>query len=216
MTLQIRSIAVYPRDGEPHSVNFKLGSLNIVTGASKTGKSALLDIVDYCWGRDECTVPEGEIRKGTSWFAVHLDKDGEGILVARVNPGPAGQASDEVYFARGVDELPANAGRFHKNTTSGGLRTQLSATLGISENIHVPEEGATRKPLEASWRHAVLFCLQAQDEIANRRLMFHRQGEQFVPQAIRDALPYFLGAVDEDHFLAVKRYQERTETAATA
>lgn len=208
MTLQIRSISVYSRDGERRDVDFTLGALNVVTGASKTGKSALLDIVDYCWGRAECTVPEGEIRKGVSWFAVHFDKDGEGILIARKNPGPAGRASDEIYFARGVDELPADPSGFQKNITGDGLKTQLSATLGISENIHVPEEGSTRQPLEASSRHAILFCLQAQDEIANRRLLFHRQGEQFFPQAIRDALPYFLGAVDEDHFLALKRYQD--------
>ena len=208
MTLQIRSISLFSRHGERRDVNFKLGALNIVTGAAKTGKSALLDILDYCWGRDECTVAEGEIRRGTSWFAVHFDKDGEGILIARKNPGPAGRGSDEIYFARGIDELPADPTGFHKNITSAGLKTQLSTTLGISENIHVPEEGATRPPLEASSRHAILFCLQAQDEIANRRLMFHRQGEPHLPQAIRDVLPYFLGAVDEDHLLALKRYQD--------
>ena len=203
MTLQIRSISIYSRDGERRDVKFKLGALNIVTGASKTGKSALLDIVDYCWGRAECTIAEGEIRKGVSWFAVHFDNDGEGVLIARKNPGAAGRASDEIYFARGVEVLPDDPSGFHKNITADGLKTQLSATLGISENIHVPEAGSTRQPLEASSRHAILFCLQAQDEIANRRLLFHRQGEQFFPQAIRDALPYFLGAVDEDHFLAL-------------
>lgn len=208
MTLQIRSISVYSRSGERRDVNFKLGALNIVTGASKTGKSALLDIVDYCWGRAECTIPEGEIRKGVSWFAVHFDNTGEGILIARKNPGPAGRASDEIYFARGVGELPVDARSFQKNITSEGLKAQLSIILGISENIHIPEEGSTRQPLEATSRHAILFCLQAQDEIANRRLLFHRQGEQFFPQAIRDALPYFLGAIGEDHFLALKRYQD--------
>ena len=203
MTLQIRSISVYSGDGERRYVSFRLGALNIVTGAPKTGKSALLEIVDYCWGRAECTVPEGEIRKSVSWFAVHFDNDGEGILIARKNPGPAGRTSDEIYFARGVDELPVDVSGFQKNITADGLKTQLSATLSISENIHVPEEGATRQPLEVSSRHAILFCLQAQDEIANRRLLFHRQGEQFFPPAIRDALPYliepfgFLG-----HFLA--------------
>lgn len=139
MTLQIRSISIFSVDGERRDVIFSLGALNIVTGASKTGKSALLDIVDYCWGRDECTVPEGEIRKSVSWFALHLDNDGEGIVIARKNPGPAGRASDEIYFERGVDELPSDARRFHKNITGDGLKTQLSATLGISENIHIPE-----------------------------------------------------------------------------
>lgn len=208
MTLQIRSIAIYSRNHERHEVNFRLGALNIVTGASKTGKSALLDIVDYCWGRSECTVPEGEIRKSVSWFAVHFDNFGEGILIARKNPGPAGRTSDEIYFARGIDTLPTISSKFHKNITGDGLKTQLSAILNISENIHIPDIGSTRHPLEASSRHALLFCMQAQDEIANRRLLFHRQGEQFIPQAIRDALPYFLGAVDEDHFLALKRYQD--------
>lgn len=209
MTLQIRAISIYSRDGERRDVTFKLGALNIVTGASKTGKSALLDIVDYCWGRGECTVAEGEIRRGVSWFAVHLDNDGEGILLARKNPGPAGKSSDEIFFARGIEELPADPADFHKNITSDGLKSQLSAILGISENIHIPDEGATRQPLEASSRHAIFFCLQAQDEIANRRLLFHRQGESsWVQQAIRDSMPYFLGAVDEDHFLALKRYQE--------
>jgi hypothetical protein len=208
VTLQIRTISIYSREGERRDVSFKLGSLNIVTGASKTGKSALLDIVDYCWGRAECTIAEGEIRKGVSWFAVHLDNAGEGVLIARKNPGPAGRASDEIYFARGVEVLPTDTAGFQKNITVDGLKTQLSITLGISENIHLPQEGATRQPLEASSRHAILFCLQAQDEIANRRLLFHRQGEQFFPQAIRDALPYFLGAVDEDHFLTLKRYQD--------
>ena len=97
---------------------------------------------------------------------------------------------------------------FHKNITGDSLKTQLSSTLGISENLHVPEEGSTLPPLEASSRHAILFCLQAQDEVANRRLLFHRQGEQYLPRGIRDSLPYFLGAVDEDHYFALKRYQD--------
>ena len=208
MSIQLRSISIYSHQGERRDVLFKLGALNIVTGASKTGKSALLDIVDYCWGRAECTVAEGEIRKGVSWFALHLDNGGEGILLARRNPGPAGRASDEIYFARGVEQLPEDTSDFSKNITADGLKAQLSSLLGISENLHVPPNGSTRQPLEASSRHAIPFCLQGQDEIANRRLLFHRQGEQFFPQAIKDALPYFLGAVDEDHFLTLKRYND--------
>jgi hypothetical protein len=208
MSLQIRAIAIYSHKGERREVEFELGALNIITGASKTGKSALLDIVDYCWGRSECTVAEGEIRKSVSWFAVHFDSAGEGILIARRNPGPAGKTSDDIFFARGVKELPASNEQFHKNTTADGLRLRLSSVLGISENLHVPAEGATRAPLEASAGHAILFCLQQQDEIANRRLLFHRQGEQFMPAAIKDTLPYFLGAVDENHLLTLRRYND--------
>ncbi|MDN3275147.1 DUF3732 domain-containing protein [Frankia sp. RB7] len=208
MSIQLRSVSIYSHEGERRDVEFRLGALNIVTGASKTGKSALLDIVDYCWGRGECTVAEGEIRKSVSWFMLHLDNNGEGIILARRNPGPAGRASDDIYLARGVEILPPDDKGFTKNITADGLKTQLSSILGISENVHMPEAGSTRLPLEASSRHAIMFSLQGQDEIANRRLLFHRQGEQFMPAAIRDALPYFLGAIDENHFLTLKRFNE--------
>ncbi|HEX9590377.1 MAG TPA: DUF3732 domain-containing protein [Bradyrhizobium sp.] len=208
MTLQLRSISIYSHDEQRRDIVFKLGALNIVTGASKTGKSALLDIVDYCWGRSDCTVPEGEIRRKVSWFAIHLDNAGEGILLARKNPGPAGRTSDEIYLERGVEVLPVTTTSFQKNITGDGLRSQLSVVLGISENLHVPPDTASRQPMEASSRHAILFCLQAQDEIANRKFLFHRQGEQFFPAAIKDSLPYFLGAVDEAHFLALMRYND--------
>jgi hypothetical protein len=155
MSLQLRSISIYSHEGERRDVEFRLGSLNIVTGASKTGKSALLDIVDYCWGRAECTVAEGEIRKSVSWFLLHLDNSGEGILLARRNPGPAGRASDDIFFARGVQELPSDMTGFRKNITMDGLKTQLSAILGIAENLHMPQQGSTRLPLEASSRHAI-------------------------------------------------------------
>jgi hypothetical protein len=136
MSLQLRAISIYSYERERRDVEFKLGNLNIVTGASKTGKSSLLDIVDYCWGRAECTVAEGAIRKSVSWFALHLDNGGEGILLARRNPGPAGRASDDIFFERGVETLPADPSSFQKNITADGLKTQLSAMLGISENLH--------------------------------------------------------------------------------
>lgn len=208
MSLQIRAIAIYSKEGERRDVRFKLGVLNVVTGASKTGKSALLDIVDYCWGRTECTVAEGEIRRGVSWFAVLFDNSGEGILVARKNPGPAVKTSDEIYFQRNVEDFPDSSGVFVKNSTADGLRARFSAILGIAENLYVPEPGATRRPLEASASQAIFFSFQGQDEIANRRLLFHRQGEERIPQAIKDTLPYFVGAMGEDHYLKQKRYED--------
>ena len=130
------------------------------------------------------------------------------ILIARKNPGPARRASDEIYLARGVDELPSDASGFHKNITGDGLKTQLSATLGISENIHVPEEGSTRQPLEASSRHAILFCLQAQDEIANRRLLFHSRGNSSSLQPSVTRFHTFSAPSMKTTSYALKRYQD--------
>lgn len=208
MTLQLRAIAIYSKTGERRDVGFHLGKLNVITGGSKTGKSALLDIVDYCWGRDECTIPRGEIRRSVTWFAILFDHSGEGVLIARKNPEGAAKVSDEIHFKRGVEALPSDSSGLTKNVTAEGLKLRLSNLLGISENLYRPEPGSTRLPLEASSRHAILFCLQFQYEIANPRLLFHRQSDQHVPTAIKDTLPYFMGAMEEDHFLKLKRYED--------
>lgn len=208
MTIQLSKIAIYSPSGEGRFVEFKIGALNIITGESQTGKSALLDIVDYCWGRDECTIPRGDIRRSVEWFAVLLEKDGEHIFVARRTPAPTAKTSEDIYVERGAAGAPMTSAGFHRNASSAGLRDLLSRILGIAENIFTPEEGSTRAPLAASSGHAILYCLQFQYEIANPRLLFHRQGDQYVPAAIKDTLPYFLGAMADDHFLQKKRYDE--------
>src|SRR5699024_11961681 len=69
-SLQLRSISIYSHEGERRDVEFKLSSLNIVTGASKTGKSSLLDIVDYCWGRAEIGRASCRERGWSAWGGV--------------------------------------------------------------------------------------------------------------------------------------------------
>jgi hypothetical protein len=51
----------------------------------------------------------------------------------------------------------------------------------------------------ANLRHALAFVFQPQDEIIQRQYLFHGQSDHWIAQAIRDTMPYFLGAVDDDH-----------------
>ena len=81
----------------------------------------------------------------------------------------------------------------------------LRRFAGIVENEHRPLTG-TRRPLSANISHALFLCFQKQDEIASRERLFHRQGEPFIPLAIKDTLPYFLGAVEQEHFLRQREY----------
>jgi len=105
-----------------------------------------------------------------------------------------------MYLERGVDITLPPAIALRKNITSDAVHKLLGSLVGINENEHRPI-GGTREPLEANIRHAILFCFQDQNDIDSKRRLFHRQDEDFIPQAIKDTLPYFLGAVDEDALL---------------
>ncbi len=91
----------------------------------------------------------------------------------------------------------------------------LTNKIGIAPNQFTPPPGQTRPPLAASIRHAVLFCLQHQTEIDQRDILFHRQAEPFMKQAIKDVLPYLLGAVREDQ-LALEQQLARLRRELSA
>jgi hypothetical protein len=204
MTLTLKSIVLYSHQGDVRVLPFKSGSLNIITGESKTGKSAIIDIIDYCLGRGHCNVAEGVIRRSVSWFALDIVNGEDALFVARRNPGPGTDTSAEIYVRRGTFDGPPPLEEIQKNIIEEELISLLTRFTGIAENEHRPVSG-TRLPLQATIRHALFLCFQKQDEIDNRERLFHRQGEQFIPQAIKDTFPYFLGAVDESQFL--KQYE---------
>jgi len=211
MSMSIGAIVLYSHSGEQRELTFKSGCLNIITGDSKTGKSAIIDIIDYCLGRSSCNVAEGVIRRSVSWFAVRLLNGEDELFVARRNPGPGTDTGGEIYVRRGRFDAPPAFDELARNMVEAELISLLSRFVGISENEHRPQNG-TRLPLQATIRHALFLCFQKQDEIDNRDRLFHRQGDQFIPQAIKDTIPYFIGAVDEQHFLR----QHELDTARDA
>ena len=200
MSFRLRTVVVYNFAGENRSVSFRKHGLNVVTGVAKTGKSAIVDIIDYCLGRSECFVAEGVIRQQTSWFAVEIENEDDVLFVARRCPSGSRRTSPDIFVRRGEFGSLPDYHALRRNVTEEGLTSLITRFSGISENEHRPATG-TRLPLQATIRHALFLCFQKQDEIASRDRLFHRQGEQFIPQAIKDTIPYFLGAVDEEHFL---------------
>ena len=206
--MQLLAIVLYNADGRIRRLDFEPGALNIVTGESQAGKSALLTIVEYCLGRSTMMVPVGPIADTVVWYSTlwQLD-DGGRAFVARPTPA-AGKASTSVAmleFGSRLDAPPLSS--LQVNIASHALREQLGRRIGIEENLSEPPASSLRQPLEANIGHAALLCLQSQNEIASATALFHRQGEPGIDQALRDTIPYFLGAVARDE--ALKRAQLR-------
>ena len=209
MSFTISAVVLYGHNGQTRVLRFQEHGLSIVTGNSKTGKSAIIDIVDYCLGRGSYNVAEGEIRRKVSWFGLHLLKDGDEVFVARDNPGPGASTGSRVYFRRGLIENYPNIDELTKTTTATSLSTFMTQYAGIVENEHRPTTG-TRPPLSANIKHAVLLCFQPQGTVATKDQLFHRMNEPYLPQALKDTFPYFVGAVDEEHFRYLAELDELT------
>lgn len=200
--MQILELVLYGKNGKKRTLSFNPGKVNIIPGESKAGKSAVGDIIEYCMGGSSCNIAVGVVRDNVEWYGLLLQFDSNRIFVARKNPDPGRQSTSFCYYEVGTDiESPENA-NFTSNTNTDGIEELLTNQIGISENIHMTEDDESRDPLEANIRHALFYCFQSQDEVTARNHLFHRQSEGLpITNAIRDTLPYFLGAVDENAVL---------------
>lgn len=196
--MQIRELVLYGYNGKVRHLPFLLGQVNIITGRSKSGKSVVGDIIDYCLGGDSCNIADGVVRDNVSWYGLLLQFNCERVFVGRKNPDKGQQTTGFCYIEVGEKIGVPEKLNFSSNTNVAGIEQALTSRLGISENLNIPPEGQSRLPLAANIRHALYYCFQGQDEIAAKNFLFHHQSDDFITQAIKDTLPYFLGAVSEE------------------
>ena len=199
MSFQVLNVVLYGFNREKRVLSFKPGRLNVITGASKTGKTALIEIMDYCLGSSECGIPEGIIRQTVEWVGIRLQVREGQVFIARRLPNAGQAASPDVFYTVGKDVTLPEYPALTQTANPKALEGLLTAHVGISENVHEPPLGQTRSPLTANIRHALFYCFQQQSEVISNRHLFHKQSEQWIPQAIKDTMPYFLGAVDDEH-----------------
>lgn len=199
MSLQLLALAIYNRNGDRRDVVFRPGALNIITGKSLTGKSALIDIVDYCLGRDKYVIPSGVIADNVVWYVLHVLLPHGQAVIGRPAPERA-ESTTAAYLEVGGDLALPNFATLRTNTNTKALEQFLSEAIGITANENVPPAGQSRAPLQTNISHARFLLFQPQNTIADREVMFYRQKEPFIPQAIKDSLPYFLGATGDDQY----------------
>lgn len=189
--MTIRTIAVWNAAGEVRRIDFHEG-LNVLTGASQTGKSTLVDIISFCLGAREFRVPAGPIADSVAFYGLMIDVGDTRAFLGRPALSAGQKTSTQAQLELGIRDLPG-FDQLRATTTTDVIRAWVGAAIGIEENRFVPPDTATRRPLVARLSHALIHCFQRQDEIASRQILFHQQAEEFMPQAIRDTLPYFLG-----------------------
>jgi hypothetical protein len=196
--MQIKSLIFYNKKGDKRILPLETGKVNIITGESKTGKTAIIDVVNYCLGSEQCNVSEGIIRQTVEWFAILLQYENEEVFIARQNPNSLGQASTQYIYFTNADKVSIpELGMIQNNSDIGTLKDFFTKKLFIAEFTNTPTTG-TRDPLTVNFKHSRFYSYQPQDLIAQRNFLFYNQSDNFVAQSIKDTLPYFLGAIRED------------------
>jgi len=199
MSIQLLSIELYSHQGDRRSLKFNLGRLNIITGRSRTGKSAIVEIVDYCLGSSTFRIPEGVIKETVAWYGLTLQIiEGTQVFIAKPAPRENAIYQSSAHFETGSNIIPPDFENLEINSNDDEIVTTLSRMIGIIANTSTLDDYESPYPVDATIRHTAYYLYQDQSLIANKDILFHRQMDDFMPQAIRDTLPFFLGIVEEE------------------
>lgn len=192
---QLRAVLLYSHDSRRKDIFFDLNAVNIITGPSGSGKSAICEIIDYCLGSDQCHVP-GVVRDASSWVSILLANDSTEAFIARRIP-PADQlSSEETYISFGTHlDLPKAASGLTGTTNVSTMLRRLEQILGIG-NVVTEVFGAPRPPKKVTARNITPFLIQDDDVIINKTVLL-RGAQDDRRMSIIDTFPYFLGTVDE-------------------
>lgn len=190
MQFQIEKLILWPKN-EKYSYNvieFKINSVNVITGDSRTGKSAIIPIIDYCLASGDCYIPTQTIRDACSWFGIVVSLNSSKVLLARREPGLQKSTSDMMIIQDEEIEIPSIP---EKNTTCQAVKRFLDEYSRLSF-IDIAEDYYGGRP---TFRDLMSFCFQPQNVVANANILFYKTDKTEHRNKLINIFPYVLGAI---------------------
>ncbi|MDX8437785.1 DUF3732 domain-containing protein [Mesorhizobium abyssinicae] len=182
MKFYIQSLHLWLRSGQKRSVTFLPNKVNVITGESHTGKTAILDIIDYCMFASKHRISESIINENVLWYGLRIHVNDKVYALAR--RAPMGTSPSPEYFFSSLGEVPESAPR--PNVSENVLKKQLSADFGIDQDVKIPFGGRVLQAgSRVSLRYFLLFNTISQDIITHSDQFFDKQSES----RYREALP---------------------------
>lgn len=200
MKLKIKNIILYPKNKAllPRVIKFQEDKVNVITGYSQRGKSAIIHILDYCLGSSECSIPIGKIREMVDKFAIDIKLENVNIFIARDNPDHLHKTNMYYEIYDGLedrnfsfDHWIDNADDFKTNRES--IKNYLGELAGF-ENVSEKEDYSKNGfDAPASFRDTSAFQFQPQNIIANPTTIFYNTDTFEHLKRLKTLFPLVLG-----------------------
>ncbi len=193
--------------GQRRDVILEPGVVNIITGASGTGKSTLIKAIDYSLGSGKCELP-AHVRRRSVALGVKWVSGEQEMIIGRVIP-PVGQATSTRMFATAGRnlQLPASIDDFDGSTTVEAAKAFIQRAFGIGDLIDeadAPTGGRGR----ATVRHVTPYLFVTKEVIYSETVLLHGLEKADKARDIIAAMPYILRVTDEASAMDERRLRQ--------
>ena len=212
MKSYIKYMGIIDQYDNCHHIDMHEG-LNIITGRSSTGKSAIIELFDYCTGSTDNTIPSGVITENARLYFVVLYKNDTQLVIARKQA----ERTRKLFFKiepqnLEIDDLTSSYFGDEYYIDINTFNEELGHFFGIEiSNMDDVDCGINRKVIKKghpSFRNMISFMLQHQNLVANKHSLFYRFDEKEKRERVIDEFKIFAGLVDQQYYILSQELDE--------
>lgn len=173
MRFYIDKLLLWLKDGSLRTLKFEEDKVNVITGNSKTGKTAVLEIIDYCLcGSNETVVISDEhIGENVSWYGLGFAVNNKIYTIARGSISAEGKFSSDYYFSQ-TGEIPQVPCVKMGETE---IKAILEKEFSINDDITISYGGrSVKKNTRLSFRYFLMLNTLSKDIIDNGKMFFDK------------------------------------------
>ena len=168
-------------------------------GNGNGGKSALVEIIDYCLCSTRCTIPKGKITDFSYLYTLVMAISDNTYVIARYNWEDGGKMhfskEGKDFEPKGLElsyfaEKPALPFRDIKN--------EIECALGLFVT-NIPTDAAPQGK-KASLRNMVSYLFQHQNLMASKFALFYRFSDFYKRKDVIEQFPVFAGMISQEYY----------------
>lgn len=177
----IENIVLWLKNGKQRVLKFEPDKVNVITGESNTGKSAILEIVDYCLFASSPQISDSIINENVEWYGLKFLINDKIYTIARKSFTRV--VSNEYYFSS-IGNIPKEFPV--SNNTESALKPIIETEFSINSITKFTYGGNQLKlGSKISLRYFLMFNTISQDIITESRdIYFDKQDNSRYKEAL--------------------------------
>lgn len=204
MTIQIKNIIIWQKNGQVRNLELYLDSVNVITGESGKGKSSILHIIDYCLLSSKADgISKYNIDEKSSWYGLRLSTNNGDITIAR--PAYHIGNTKQLFFSD-QGEIPTLP---YVNMKVDTAKKVLDKSVGLDGDLKVPYGGRTIKAgSKVSFRNFLSYCFQDQNALVAPDYLYNKPGDIKTIERIERTFRMAIGVVNSEGAIISERLEK--------
>jgi hypothetical protein len=207
MNFNINKIILWLKNGKIRELEFKPNKINLITGGSHTGKSAILEIVDYCFFSSKSRISESMINENVLWYGINISVNDKNYTIVRESLSE-GKVSDKYYFSS-FGEIPLIV---DSNNSENAIKSILETEFKIDRDAKFPTSYGSnyiKAGTKISLRYFLMFNTISGNIIENDEgVFFDKQNDIRYKEALPRIFDLALGIETVENILKSEKKAE--------